>query len=102
MAGCVIDGPVPGYRGRFAPSPTGDLHLGSVATALVSRLRARQAGGALVLRVEDIDTPRVVAGSEARQLADLRWLGVGWDEGPDVGGPFGPYRQSERFARYEE
>ncbi len=89
------------YRGRFAPSPTGDLHLGSVATALVAWLCARRAGGALVLRVEDIDTPRVVAGSEARQLEDLRWLGFDWDEGPDVGGPHGPYRQSERTDRYE-
>jgi glutamyl-tRNA synthetase len=89
------------YRGRFAPSPTGDLHLGSVATALVAWLRARAAGGTFVLRVEDIDTPRVVPGSEARQLADLRWLGLDWDEGPDVGGPFVPYRQSERSARYE-
>lgn len=91
-----------GYRGRFAPSPTGDLHLGSVATALVAFLRARQADGALVLRVEDIDTPRVLAGSEARQIDDLDWLGLAWDEGPDRGGPFAPYRQSERSALYEE
>jgi len=89
------------YRGRFAPSPTGDLHLGSAATAIVAWLRARQAGGALVLRVEDIDTPRVVAGSEARQLVDLRWLGLDWDEGPDVGGAHAPYRQSERSKLYE-
>jgi len=90
------------YRGRFAPSPTGDLHLGSVATAVVAWLSARAAGGRLVLRVEDIDTPRVVTGSEARQLDDLRWLGLDWDEGPDVGGPAGPHRQSERSARYED
>ncbi len=89
------------YRGRFAPSPTGDLHLGSVATAVVAWLYARRAGGPLILRVEDIDTPRVVAGSEARQLDDLRWLGFDWDEGPDVGGPHAPYRQSERVDRYE-
>ncbi len=89
------------YRGRFAPSPTGDLHLGSALTALVAWLRARAAGGSLILRVEDIDSPRVVAGSEARQLDDLRWLGLDWDEGPDVGGRRGPYRQSERVARYE-
>ena len=89
------------YRGRFAPSPTGDLHLGSAATALVAWLRARAAGGALILRVEDIDTPRVVVGSEARQRADLRWLGLDWDEGPDVGGPHAPYRQSERTAHYD-
>ena len=89
------------YRGRFAPSPTGDLHLGSAAAALVAWLRARAAGGALILRVEDIDTPRVIAGSEAGQLDDLRWLGLDWDEGPDVGGPHAPYRQSERTALYE-
>lgn len=89
------------YRGRFAPSPTGELHLGSLATALVAWLRARRQGGRLLLRVEDIDTPRVVAGSESRQLDDLRWLGLDWDEGPDVGGAVGPYRQSERAAYYE-
>jgi len=89
------------YRGRFAPSPTGDLHLGSAAAALVAWLRARAADGAFVLRVEDIDTPRVVAGSEERQLDDLRWLGLDWDEGPDVGGPHAPYRQSEGGARYD-
>lgn len=90
------------YRGRFAPSPTGDLHLGTLATALVAWGRARAAGGRFILRVEDIDTPRVVAGSEARQLDDLRWLGLDWDEGPDVGGAAGPYRQSDRAAYYEE
>jgi glutamyl-tRNA synthetase len=92
---------VSGYRGRFAPSPTGDLHLGTAAAALVAWLAARAAGGAFVLRIEDIDAPRVVPGAEARQLADLRWLGLDWDEGPDVGGPAGPYRQSERAAHYE-
>jgi glutamyl-tRNA synthetase len=89
------------YRGRFAPSPTGELHLGSAATALVAWCAARAAGGRLVLRVEDIDRPRVVPGVEARQLDDLRWLGLTWDEGPDVGGPHAPYRQSERSAHYE-
>ena len=89
------------YRGRFAPSPTGDLHLGSAAAALVAWLSARAAGGRLVLRVEDIDTPRVVPGVEQRQADDLAWLGLDWDEGPDVGGAHGPYRQSERHARYE-
>jgi len=87
---------VPGHRGRFAPSPTGDLHLGSAATALVAWLAARSAGASFVLRVEDIDAPRVVAGCEAGQLDDLRWLGLDWDEGPDVGGGRAPYRQSER------
>ena len=89
------------YRGRFAPSPTGDLHVGSAACALVSWLVARSSGGAFVLRVEDIDTPRVRAETEARQLDDLRWMGLDWDEGPDVGGPFAPYRQSERAVRYD-
>jgi glutamyl-tRNA synthetase len=77
------------------------LHLGSAATALLTWLSARAAGGALVMRVEDIDTPRIVPGSEARQLSDLRWLGLDWDEGPDVGGAHAPYRQSERSDRYE-
>jgi glutamyl-tRNA synthetase len=88
------------YRGRFAPSPTGDLHLGSASTALVTWLAARTAAGRLVLRVEDIDAPRVVAGSAERQMDDLRWLGLDWDEGPDVGGPCAPYRQSERSEHY--
>jgi len=89
------------YRGRFAPSPTGDLHLGSAASALVAWLFARSRGGAVVLRVEDIDTPRIRPGVEARQIEDLRWLGLDWDEGPDVGGPHGPYRQSARGDLYE-
>ena len=91
-----------GHRGRFAPSPTGDLHLGSAATALVAWLAARSAGATFVLRVEDIDVPRVVAGCETRQVDELRWLGLDWDEGPDVGGDRGPYRQSQRLASYEE
>lgn len=90
------------YRGRFAPSPTGDLHLGGACTALCAWLAARARGGRFVLRIEDIDTPRVVPGSEARILEDLRWLGLDWDEGPDVGGDFGPYRQSERTVLYEQ
>ena len=89
------------YRGRFAPSPTGDLHLGSAACALVAWAWARSRGGTFVLRVEDIDTPRVKPGVESRQLEDLCWLGLDWDEGPDVGGAHGPYRQSERVAQYD-
>ena len=89
------------YRGRFAPSPAGDLHLGLAACELVGWLMARSSGGAFVLRVEDIDTPRVRAGVERKQLDDLRWLGLDWDEGPDVGGPHTPYRQSERTAIYD-
>ena len=89
-------------RGRLAPSPTGDLHLGGAATFLLAWIEARARDGALVLRMEDLDTPRVVAGSEARLTEDLRWLGLTWDEGPDVGGDVGPYRQSERSARYDD
>ena len=91
----------PALRGRYAPSPTGDLHLGNVRTALLTWLFARQAGGVFVLRVEDLDKPRVRSGATARMLEDLRWLGLDWDEGPDCGGPFGPYLQSERQAIYD-
>lgn len=87
-------------RGRYAPSPTGTLHLGNLRTALLAWLFARSAGGAFVLRVEDLDHPRVRPGSASRMLADLRWLGLDWDEGPDVGGPLGPYTQSVRQALY--
>lgn len=89
------------YRGRFAPSPTGDLHLGSAAAALFCAAAARRAGGRLVLRMEDLDQARVISGKDAAILDDLRWLGIAWDEGPDVGGPVGPYVQSERRALYE-
>ncbi len=87
-------------RGRFAPSPTGPLHLGNARTALVSWLAARATGGAYVMRLEDLDGPRVRPGLEARILDELRWLGLDWDEGPDVGGHAAPYRQSERGAQY--
>jgi glutamyl-tRNA synthetase len=87
-------------RGRFAPSPTGPLHLGNARTALVSWLAARAAGGRYAMRVEDLDAARVRPGLEARILDELRWLGLDWDEGPDVGGPAAPYRQSERLGGY--
>ena len=87
-------------RVRFAPSPTGSLHLGNARTALFNWLLARGRGGAFVLRVEDTDTERHRAGSERAILDDLKWLGLDWDEGPDVGGPYGPYRQSERLESY--
>jgi glutamyl-tRNA synthetase len=77
------------------------MHLGNARTALLAWLDARARGGAFVLRVEDLDRARVVAEAEARGLYDLRWLGFDWDEGPDVGGPFAPYRQSERTALYD-
>lgn len=88
------------YRGRFAPSPTGELHLGLARTALLAWLRARSVGGTFVMRIEDLDTPRVVEGAAGAILNDLRFLGLDWDEGPDVGGPHGPYVQSERADRY--
>jgi glutamyl-tRNA synthetase len=90
------------YRGRLAPSPTGGLHLGVARTALVAWLRARKANGVLVMRIEDIDTPRVVAGSAESIMEDLRWLGLDWDEGPDRGGPHAPYLQSQRTAAYAD
>jgi glutamyl-tRNA synthetase len=90
------------YRGRFAPSPTGLLHLGTARTALLAWQRARWAGGKFILRIEDLDSPRVVVGAEADLLRDLSWLGLDWDEGPDVGGPFGPYVQSQRLGSYQD
>jgi nondiscriminating glutamyl-tRNA synthetase len=87
-------------RVRFAPSPTGHLHVGNARTALFNWLLARRAGGAFVLRIEDTDTERSSRASERAILDDLRWLGLNWDEGPDVGGPFAPYRQSDRSEQY--
>lgn len=89
------------YRGRFAPSPTGPIHLGTARTALAAWLAARASSGVLVMRVEDLDAPRVRPGALEQMLDDLRWLGLDWDEGPDVGGPVGPYEQSRRLDRYE-
>lgn len=86
--------------GRYAPSPTGELHLGNLRTALVAWRECRRLGGIFILRIEDIDGPRTVAGAEERLIDDMRWLGIDWDEGPDVGGPAGPYRQSERGDLY--
>ncbi|MBA2678025.1 MAG: tRNA glutamyl-Q(34) synthetase GluQRS [Ktedonobacteraceae bacterium] len=91
----------PVVRGRFAPSPTGDLHLGNLRTALLAWLFTRCASGHFVLRIEDLDQPRVRPGSTVRILADLRWLGLDWDEGPDCGGPYAPYTQSERLHIYQ-
>jgi len=87
-------------RVRFAPSPTGHLHVGGARTALFNWLFARHEGGRFILRVEDTDVERSSADLESGILEDLRWLGLAWDEGPDRGGAFGPYRQSERVARY--
>lgn len=89
-------------RGRYAPSPTGALHLGNLRTALLAWLFARAAGGRFVLRIEDLDLPRSRRGAAQALLADLRWLGLDWDEGPDVGGLLGPYVQSMRLALYDD
>src|SRR5205085_3380550 len=89
-------------RVRFAPSPTGHLHVGGARTAIFNWLFARHHGGTFIIRVEDTDQARSTRESEAMVLDDLRWLGLRWDEGPDVGGPHAPYRQSERVARYRE
>lgn len=89
-------------RVRFAPSPTGYLHVGGARTALFNWLYAKNKGGKMVLRIEDTDAARSTRESEQAVLQDLEWLGITWDEGPDVGGPFGPYRQSERKEIYRE
>lgn len=87
-------------RVRFAPSPTGYLHVGNVRTALFNWLLARGSGGSFILRIEDTDVERSTLVSEASIMRDLAWLGLDWDEGPDVGGSRGPYRQSERLHLY--
>ncbi|MFN2527176.1 MAG: glutamate--tRNA ligase [Candidatus Baltobacteraceae bacterium] len=88
-------------RLRYAPSPTGQTHVGGVRTALFNYLLARRTGGAFVLRIEDTDESRYRPESEATMMQDLQWFGLSWNEGPDAGGPYGPYRQSERHAIYE-
>jgi glutamyl/glutaminyl-tRNA synthetase len=88
------------YRGRIAPSPTGFLHLGHASTFWTAFQRALHAGGRLVLRDEDLDPQRSRSDYASAMLEDLHWLGIRWDEGPDVGGPFGPYRQSARRTIY--
>lgn len=89
-------------RVRFAPSPTGYVHVGNARTALFNWLFARHSGGAFVLRIEDTDVERSEARYEAQLLEVLHWLSLDWDEGPDVGGKFGPYRQSERLELYKK
>ena len=89
-------------RSRFAPSPTGYLHLGNVWTALLCWLQTRQAGGTLILRIEDIDEQRSKSVFAEAFMADMRRLGLDWDEGPDMGGSYGPYVQSKRYFMYEE
>jgi glutamyl-tRNA synthetase len=89
-------------RTRFAPSPTGRMHLGSARSALYPFLLARRTGGTFILRIEDTDIKRTVPGAEQELIDGLRWLGINYDEGPDIGGPCGPYRQTERRAIYHE
>ena len=89
-------------RVRFAQSPTGFLHVGNARTALFNWLVARHLGGAFVLRIEDTDAERSKLEYEAQVLEDLRWLGLEWDEGVDVGGAHGPYRQTDRYSLYRE
>ncbi|KAG9790287.1 Glutamate-tRNA ligase, mitochondrial [Exophiala dermatitidis] len=104
-------GSTPGRRGklpdkpartRFAPSPTGNLHLGSIRTALFNYLLARATQGQFLLRIEDTDAKRTIPGAEEGLYRDLQWAGLQWDEGPLVGGPYGPYRQSERLPLYKK
>ncbi len=90
------------YRLRFAPSPTGALHIGGIRTALYNYLLAKQKGGRFILRIEDTDQSRYVPGAEEYILRSLAWLGIHPDEGPGIGGDFGPYRQSERLDLYRE
>lgn len=87
-------------RVRFAPSPTGQLHIGNVRTALFNWLFARQKGGTFILRIEDTDVERSEARYETQLMEDMKWLGLDWDEGPDVGGPYPPYRQSDKMGVY--
>jgi glutamyl-tRNA synthetase len=89
-------------RTRIAPSPTGDPHVGTAYVALFNYCFARAHGGQFLLRIEDTDRARSTPESEQAILDSLRWLGLDWDEGPDVGGDHGPYRQSERMELYGE
>lgn len=89
-------------RVRFAPSPTGHMHLGSARTALYNYLLAKQTGGKFILRIEDTDQKRYVEGAEQELIDGLHWLGLDYDEGPDVGGDYGPYRQSDRRHIYQD
>ncbi|MCM3631429.1 glutamate--tRNA ligase [Paenibacillus glycanilyticus] len=89
-------------RVRYAPSPTGHLHIGNARTALFNYLYARSLGGKFIIRIEDTDVKRNVAGGEESQLKYLKWLGIDWDESIDIGGGYGPYRQTERLDIYKE
>ena len=96
----MADSKSPIYRGRLAPSPTGLLHMGHARTFWMAAERAVQRGGELILRNEDLDAQRCHGAFVDAMIEDLKWLGIAWTEGPDRGGPFGPYSQSERRAHY--
>src|SRR5215210_8664588 len=97
----VMAGRLPlSYRGRLAPSPTGFLHLGHALTFWTAQLRAREQDGQLLLRIEDLDRDRCRPEFRNAIIEDLQWFGFEWEEGPDVGGPFAPYVQSERREHY--
>jgi glutamyl/glutaminyl-tRNA synthetase len=98
----VSSSPTSGYRGRLAPSPTGLLHIGHARTFLTAAEHARQYDGTLILRNEDLDPQRCRSEFVSAMYEDLKWLGIEWTEGPDCGGPFGPYAQSERRTLYFE
>src|SRR5690625_5505142 len=89
-------------RVRYAPSPTGNLHVGNARTALFNYLYARHYDGTFIIRTEDTDQKRNVEGGEESQLTYLKWLGIEWDEGADIGGNYGPYRQMERLDIYQK
>src|SRR3989344_2425800 len=89
-------------RTRFAPSPTGNLHIGSARTALFNYLFAKQQKGKFILRIEDTDKERSKKEWTQEIMDELHWLGIEWEEGPDVGGKFGPYKQSQRLDIYNE
>ena len=89
-------------RCRFAPAPSGSIHVGNARTGLFSWAYARHTGGAFVLRIEDTDASRVTEEAFLGVMDSLRWLGIDWDEGPDVGGPHAPYRQSQRMDIYRD
>jgi len=93
---------IPTTRVRFAPAPTGLLHIGNARTALFNFLFAKRCQGIFVLRIEDTDLERSTDQSIERIVEDLKWLGIFWDEGPDRGGPVGPYRQSQRLSAYHD
>ena len=90
----------PTYRGRLAPSPTGHLHLGHARTFWIAAERTKEKNGTLILRNEDLDAKRFRMDFVTDMLEDLRWVGLDWAEGPDIGGPFGPYSQSQRKTLY--